>query len=367
MWVLVVVASVLLLASALTIWAKREVLTPSNWANTSAQLLENDEIRGQLSQYLVNQLYANVNVAGRLEQRLPPQADALAAPLAAGLEQAAVRVADELLQRPRVQALWKEANRRAVRDLIDILDGKRVRGISSESGAVILDLRPEVQSVASRLGVASSLPPDAGKLVILRADQIKSAQNGLKALRVLTVFLAIIVLVLYAVAIYLARGHRREVLRNIGCGLLIVGLLILVVRRIVGHYLVDSLVANAEVRPAASDAWQIATGLLRDVGIALVVYGILLALAACLAGPTRAAVAVRRFLAPAFRQHPAVVFGAVILVLILVVLWGPSAGGRALWGTLLLFALVLVGVEILRRQILREFPESPAAASPSPG
>ena len=174
-------------------------------------------------------------------------------------------------------------------------------------------------------------------------------------------------LVLYAAAIYLARGRRREVLRNIGWCLIIVGLLILVVRRIVGHYLVDSLVANAAVRPAASDAWQIATGLLKDVGIALVVYGILVVLAACLAGPTRAAVAVRRFLAPVFRQHPAVVFGVVILVLC----WsscgarrraGAPCGARCCsspwcwWGS-----------RSCAARYCASSPRAPAAASPSPG
>lgn len=45
--------------------------------------------------------------------------------------------------------------------------------------------------------------------------------------------------------------------------------------------------------------------------------------------------------------------------------WGPSSGSRRLLGTLVLAALVVAGVEVPRRQILRE-AGSPRAAPGSP-
>ena len=70
---LIVLAFVILLVSALSIWVKRQALSTDNWTNASAQLLENDQIRGALSVYLVNQIYDNVDVSKELEQRLPPR------------------------------------------------------------------------------------------------------------------------------------------------------------------------------------------------------------------------------------------------------------------------------------------------------
>ena len=80
---LVVLATVIGLVSALNIWVKRQALSTDNWTNSSSQLLENQKIRSALSVYLVNQIYENVDVAQALEERLPPRAKGLAQPLAA--------------------------------------------------------------------------------------------------------------------------------------------------------------------------------------------------------------------------------------------------------------------------------------------
>ena len=55
-WTLLVVASILLLLSSLTVWVKRQALDTDAWTNASGQMLANDEIRQQLSIYLVDTL-----------------------------------------------------------------------------------------------------------------------------------------------------------------------------------------------------------------------------------------------------------------------------------------------------------------------
>ncbi len=45
-WVLIVLAGVIGLVSALTVWAKRQALDTDKWVATSSRLLEDDEIRG---------------------------------------------------------------------------------------------------------------------------------------------------------------------------------------------------------------------------------------------------------------------------------------------------------------------------------
>jgi len=362
-WTVFALAVIVTLASALTVWVKRQALDTDAWTKTSSELLTDDEIRGALSIYLVDQLYENVDVADRLADRLPPQLDPLAAPAAAGLRQVAIDLADDLLATDAVQTLWTEANRRAHEALIALLEGEEVGRVSLVDGAVVLNLQPLIVELRSRLGLTGAIPEDAGVITILEADEVDAAQRAVKAIRALTIFLALVALALFALALWLARGWRRAMLAACGGALLGIGVIVLIVRRLAGDALVDALTETPSFRPAVSDVWLLSTSMLRDLGLALVAYGIVALLAAWISSPLRLATAARRRLAPAFRSYPVAVFGAVALIMLLLLLWGPLDTGRRLVGTLVLAALILAGVEVLRRQTLREFP--PAGSTPA--
>ena len=357
-WTLVVIATVIALVSALNVWVKRQALSSGNWANASSQLLENEKIRGALSIYLVNQIYENVDVAKALEQRLPPRAKGLAQPLAAGLQGTAVTAVDALLARPRVQNLWKEANRRAHALFMAVLNGKKDVLVQS-GGNVVLDLRPILKQLGQRTGLGSRLegrlPPDAGQIVIMKGNQLGTARKAVKVVRALSYFLFFLVLALYGAAIWIARGRRRTLLLGAGIGVLLVGLLVLVVRRFAGEYLVNALTTNTDDKDAVTASWAIGTQLLRNVGFNAVIYGVGIIFAAWIAGPSRAATWSRRSLAPTMRDHPAIIYGAVAVALFLVLLSGPTDAQR-IFPLLILFAFAFVGTEVLRRQTLREFP-----------
>jgi hypothetical protein len=364
-WTLVVIAAVIGLVAALNVWVKRQALSTDNWTNASTQLLENDQIRGALSVYLVNQLYSNVDVSGALQQRLPPQVKGLATPIAAALEDAAIRATDALLARPRVQALWREANRRAHTAFIALLDGKHELLVQT-NGNVVLDLKPLVKQVAQHFGLSGdrlkNLPPDAGQLVILKGNQIETARRAVKVIRVLSYFLLFLVLALFAAAVYLAEGRRLTLLMACGVSLVIVGLIVLVVRRYGGNYLVDALTNDPTQKKPISAAWAIETSLLRNVGVNTIVYGIGIMFAAWIAGASRAATWVRRMLAPTMRDHPVVIFGAVALVLFIVLIAGPTDAQR-IFPLLILFGFAFGGTEALRRSTAREFPAAGQASA----
>jgi hypothetical protein len=365
-WALVVLAAVIGLVAALNIWVKRQALSTDNWTNASSQLLENSEIRSAISVYLVNQIYQNVDVTNALEQRLPPQAKGLAPQIAVALQQIAVRAANALLARPLIQQLWKEANRRAHQLFIAVLDGKHNVLVSS-GGNVVLNLQPILKQLAQQTGLGSRLqgrlPPDAGKITIMKGNQLETARRAVKVVRVLSYLLFFLVLALYAAAVYLARGRRRKVLMGAGVSVLIVGLIVLIVRRFAGNYLVDTLTANPVNKDAVSAAWAIGTELLRNTGVNIVIYGIGIIFAAWIAGPSRPATWCRRVLAPTMREHPWVIYGVVTLALILVLLAGPTDAQR-IFPLLILFAFAYAGTEVLRRQTLREFPAVGPAPTP---
>ena len=356
-WTLVVIAAVIGLVAALNVWVKRQALSTDNWTDASGRLLENDEIRSALSVYVVNQVFTNVNVTQRLQQRLPPDIKPLAAPIAVGLQQAATRAMDNLLARPRIQQLWKEANRRAHQLFIALLDGKH-NVLVSTGGNVVLNLQPIVKRLADELGLGGRLegrlPPDAGQITIMKGSQLDTARKAVKVVRALSYFLFFLVIALYALAVYLGRNHRKLLL-GVGISVLVVGLIVLVVRRFAGDYLVDALNNNPDTKGAVSAAWAIGTELLRNVGINGVIYGVVIIFAAWIAGPSRPATWLRRLSAPTMREHPVVVYGVLTLVLFLVLLAGPTDAQR-IFPLLILFVFAYVGVEVLRRQTMREFP-----------
>jgi len=355
-WALVAAATLLLLISSLTVWVKRQALDTDAWTNASGRLLADDDIRGALSIYLVNTLYTNVDVTARVKKALPPERSGLAPVIAGALREFSERAANQLLSGPRVQAAWEQVNRRAHENLIAVLNGDDVRRFETQNGTVVLDLSPLVQRLAARLGLTEKLKPDAGKITILESDQLDAAQTAFKAIKALTVFLVLVVLGLYALAIYLARGGRRKILRVSAASFVLVGMILLLVRRLAGDWIVDSLVKADTVRPAGSAVWAISTELLLDIGIALIAYGIIGLVGAWLAGPSGWAVGIRRRLAPTFQDQPGVVFAVVGFVYLLVILWGPTGATRQLLGIVILGGLIMFGVEVLRRQTVEEFP-----------
>jgi hypothetical protein len=103
---------------------------------------------------------------------------------------------------------------------------------------------------------------------------------------------------------------------------------------------------------------SISPPLLYDIAIAMVLYGLVLVLAAWLAGQTRSATFLRRAGAPWMREHAVGSYVVAGVLLLLVVLWGPTPATRQLLPVLGFFVLAALGVSLLRRQTALEFPNA---------
>jgi hypothetical protein len=379
--ILLVLASLALFTGAFAVWVHRQALNTENWKATSSELLADEQVQAALAPYLVDQLFTNVDVTGAIQQRLPSNLQVLAGPASAGLRQLADRAAPKLLARPKVQDAWVAANAAAHEQLLRIINGGG-RVVSTSGGVVRLDLHELVSQLAADLGVSSqvaaaqaklqgavgaqakaqlqqrlnlTVPDTSGRLVIMRSNQLKTSQDAASAVNSLAIVLPALAIVLYALAIWLARGRRRQALRSAGWSFVVVGLLLLLVRRIGGNEIVDSLVKVPSNEAAVHQAWMIATSLLFAIAVALIVYGLVFALAAWLGGPTRSAQFLRKLAAPELRDNPAVAYVAAGGLLLALVVWGPTPAFRQLAWILLFAALLALGVTVLRRQTAVEF------------
>ena len=301
-WTLVVLATVLALVSILTTWVNRQMLDNTAWKKATTQVIEDPQVQSAIGNFTVNQLYENVNVTAALQQRLPPRLQSLAPTISGALEQPAARGVALLLQRPRVQQVFINASAAAHQRLVNVLENKTGYGISTGNGDVTLNLHELVVELGTQLGLSSStlakLPAKVGTVTLMKSSQLSAAQTGVQAIHVLSVWLLVAVLALYGVAIYLARGRRRATLRNAGFGLAIVGLLVLVIRNLLGNYLTDAL-ASPGYEPATHRLYLIGTSILGQVGQATLLYGAIAAVGAILAGPSDAC----DLAAPEYRPH----------------------------------------------------------------
>ena len=136
---------------------------------------------------------------------------------------------------------------------------------------------------------------------------------------------------------------------------MILGTLVLIIRNRFGDYAVHQL-ASPTYRGTVHDAWLIGTSILGQIGGATLAYGIILIVAAFVAGPTRIAVWLRRAVAPILNNEPWLVGGAALGLYLIVLLWGPTHALRTWWGALLFGTLGAIAIVALRRQTQSEFP-----------
>jgi len=357
---LVALGSVLAFLSVFAIWVERQALNTGDWVSTSGKLLQNSTVRSAVGDYLVEQLYENVDVEQELKGILPGETKQFAGPLSGGLRQVAGSGAEQLLQSSTAQGLWEDANRASHEQLVAVLEEKNGT-LSTENGTVTLNLGSLVTNLANQVGIgeklAEKLPPDAGQIEILKSDQLKTAQNIAVAVKGLALLLSILTFAAFGAAIYLARDQRWVTVLFSGIGLIAAGFAVIVARHVAGGIVVGQLVANDSVKPAAEATWTIATSLMTSIATTVIVVGVLFAAAGWLGSPTGSARAGRRALAPVLRDYPAYVYTALAIVVGIYFLSAPTQGLRSFLTTLIVAGMAAFGIRELSKQTATEYPD----------
>ena len=146
------------------------------------------------------------------------------------------------------------------------VQGQAAAVIKVPSQANIIKLDPTLASLQTR--VTDLLNRQAvqhpGEIVIMKSSGLSGLQDLVRVLRNLGFVLPVLALLLYLAAIYLAKGWRRETLIAAGGGILGAALLVLLVRRVIGNGVIDSVASSDAVKPAISSVWNIISAGLRD-------------------------------------------------------------------------------------------------------
>jgi hypothetical protein len=358
---LIVIGSVLAFFSVFAIWVERQALNTDDWVHTSARLLQNTKVRAAVGDYLVDQLYENVDVEKELKEILPGDTKELAGPAAGGLRQVAGQGAEKVLETSTAQSLWEDANRTAHEELLAVLEDKK-EAVSTSEGNVSLNLGNLLTNLAGQVGLAKDLaerlPPDAGQIEILHSDELKTAQNVVVAIKGLALVLSILTFLVFGLAIYLSREGRWVTVLFSGIGLIAAGFGVIVARHIAGGIVVDQLVKAENVKPAGEAVWSIGTSLMTSIATTVIVVGVLFAAAGWLASPSAPARASRRVIAPALSNYIAWVYTGLAIIVAIYFLSSPTQGLRSFLTTLVVAGMAAFGIHELRRQTAEEYPEA---------
>ena len=396
---LLVTGGLLAVLSLLTIWLRAELLDTDTYVASISPVATNPAVQASVANSLTNQIFTKVDVEGQLRDALPPKAASLAPQLADGLRSFTQKVSLRVVSSKQFEDLWIGANRRAHEQIVAVLTGQPGPhgAVSTAGGKVTLDLSSAVATINQKL-LSSGISvfqgstvsgPNGGQVVLVKSSQLESLQGVVRVFRHLTVLLPILTVLCLAGAVFASRDRRRGLLRAgraVVVAMVILTVLLLLIRAVYFH----GVVTPTFSKDAASALFAGLLGFLRISIVVSFLVGLVVALGAALAGPSRSAVWVRESAVGSVRfvgQHAkegraglgpvgpwvgryrsALRIGIVVLGLVVLFAWS-NPGVWVVLGVILGVLLLLWAVEaIARGQPATEGAEdgpAPPASEPS--
>jgi hypothetical protein len=377
--VLIVIGCLLAPVSVLGVWGANQVSNTGRYIANIEPLIHEPAVQNALTDKVTTVITSHLNVTGYTNQAAALLTDkgltrvgALLKTFGPALTSAVTGFihtqVHKLVTSARFAQTWINVNTVAHQTLVNALSG-HTGAIAVSNGQVTIDLAPFIaivkQALAARgFTLINSLPTVHPTLTLFSARQLVKAQTAYRLVNDLKIALPILALLLIALGVYLARGHRRAL---IGAGLgfaasmLLLGAVLLVIR---GIYL-NSIPNSVLPSNAAAAIFDTFVRFIRTALRTLLVLGLIVAIGAFLTGPSVTAVRTRGAITSGFgwirragerggvstgpvgrwtyAHRTALRVCAVALVAILFVFWGhPTAAVVILLAVLLLVALGLI-------------------------
>ena len=297
---LLVLASILAPLAVASIWVKNQVTDTNRYVRTVKPLASNEAIQSAIAANLTDALFTRVDVEARAREALPPRLKQFAAPAAVGIENFTQDYTKKFLATDAFQKIWVEVNRRAHKQLNKILTGQG-HYVQTAHGEVVVDLAPVLARLKDRLDargitVFDRVPTNSvnSRFVLISSKNLDNAQKGVRLLKAAAIVLPLLVLALYAIAIGISRRRRRTLLQaSLG---LVAGMALLGIGLTIGRSIYLDYVAGPKLpHDAATAFYDVLVHYLR-LGIRVIAgLALLVAAGAFVTGPSRAAVAIRRW------------------------------------------------------------------------
>ncbi|NUR72141.1 MAG: hypothetical protein HOU81_15100 [Hamadaea sp.] len=304
--VLLVISSLLVVASVTARFARSELLNTDRYVETVAPLASDPGVQQAITTRVTDAVMASADLPALIQQlaeatgiKAAPQAATLAAPAITNWIQGQVkRIVGDLVSSPQFATLWTEVNRSAHTQIDKLLTGEDGTVVSTQDTDIVINLGPVVAAARDNLvargwGFLSKVPDVSIPYTVATIDDLPQIQRYVKLLDKAGTWLPILALVLLGLGVWCAPNHRRALL----VGLVISAVLLLITLAayaIFRNRYADKLTAKGFNADVALTVWD---QLLRYFVIALATTTVAAALAAIwvyLAGPGRGARLFRR-------------------------------------------------------------------------
>ena len=306
--VLIVLGCVLGPVAVLAVWAGNEVSDTGRWVATVEPLIHDPAIQNVLTDKITAEVTSQLDLTGTINQASAqlddkglPRLSALIKTFGPQISSAVAGFIHSAVHRviisPAVAKIWVQANTVAHQSLVQVLSGEGNGAISTSNGQIVLNLGPFIAVVKQDLvdhgfSLASNIPPISPTVALFQTDDLAKAQAGYRLVRTLKIVLPVLVLLLLAAGVYVARRRRRALIGaalGLAASMLVLAIGLLIARSV---YLssVPPSVLPGDAAAAAFDAmvYFIKIGLRVVLAVGLVV-----AIGAFITGSSRPAVQTR--------------------------------------------------------------------------
>jgi hypothetical protein len=378
---LIVVACVLAPLSLVAVWTRNQVTNTDRYVATVTPLADDPAIQNAIADQITAQVFTYIDVKGLTTQtldalasrglppRLADQLDALAVPIANGVQDFTRTQVGKIVQSQAFADAWVQANRAAHQALVKALTGQGDGTVTVQNDTVSVNLAAFIQTVKQQLtaagfSLAARIPEVNASFVLFQSADIPKVRSAFNLLNTLGVWLPLIVLLLIVVGVYVAKGHRRALVGaalGVAAGMVVLALALAIFRSV---YL-NAVPAGVLPHDAAAVLYDTIVRFLRAGLRTVLVLGLVVAAGAFLSGNSVTAVRTRQGLVAAIarlrgsaeqaglRTGPVGTWvaankrvlqvGAIALASLALVFWGrPTGKVVILLAVLLLLALAVI-------------------------
>jgi hypothetical protein len=378
---LIVVACVLAPLSLVAVWTRNQVTNTDRYVATVTPLADDPAIQNAIADQITAQVFTYIDVKGLTTQtldalasrglppRLADQLDALAVPIANGVQDFTRTQVGKIVQSQAFADAWVQANRAAHEALVKALTGQGDGTVTVQNDTVSVNLAAFIQTVKQQLtaagfSLAARIPEVNASFVLFQSADIPKVRSAFNLLNTLGVWLPLIVLLLIVVGVYVAKSHRRALVGaalGVAAGMVVLALALAIFRSV---YL-NAVPAGVLPHDAAAVLYDTIVRFLRAGLRTVLVLGLVVAAGAFLSGNSVTAVRTRQGLVAAIarlrgsaeqaglRTGPVGAWvaankrvlqaGAVALASLALVFWGrPTGKVVILLAVLLLLALAVI-------------------------
>lgn len=390
---LVLLGCVLAPVSVLGIWTANQVSDTDRYVANMTPLISQPPIQNALTDKVTNAITSNLDLSGYVNQasgalndrgfdRVGGLLQSVGPSIVGAVNGYIHSTVHSLVTGPRFANTWVQVNRVAHQTLVTALSGGK-GAVSTSNGQVTIDLAPFINIVKENLSargftLIDKLPPIHPTMQLFSSEDLTKAQSLYRLINNLKIVLPILTLLLIGAGVYVAKGHRRALVAaglGFAASMLVLGIALQIGRSIYLNSVPESVLPS----DAAAAAYDTLVRFIKDGLRAMLVVGLVVAVAAFFTGPSATAVKTRRAIVSGFgwlrglAERKGVSAGpagawtyahrkglrvsAVALMALIFVFWDqPSA---ALGITLAIVLLALLGlIELIGRP--------PAAPAPEP-